>query len=407
MAQQQSSSIGDLQKTSEATKNPLAAFSHFMDRFKPQLALALPKHLTPDRMARLTLTAFSSSPQLQNCEHRTIAASIMTAGQLGLEPGVNGQGYLVPYGRTCTFVPGWKGLVDLVARSGRGTVFTGVIFRDQDYTFTDGARRDLVIHNETDLDAPEDITHAYAIGWVRDAAMPIIELWRVSKIEKHRDKYNKVGRKHYSYRDWEMYARKVPLLQVLKYMPCSIEVSNALAVSHAAESGRGVNIEQGIVIDMDTGRPVEEIDRETGEVMQRAAGSAGQSTRTTQSDTSPAKAQAEAGNPAQGAAAAAPASQAEPAGGQQGELPGADEDPGLDPAAVEHQLVNAKTLDVLDLASDSIDGVNDLEIRARLHQVYQERRIAMARQAEQHAQAQQQQQQRPAGRTGRRMAAPE
>ena len=141
-----------------------------------------------------------------------------------------------------------------------------MIFRDQEYTFTDGARRDLVIHNETDLDAPEDITHAYAIGWVRDAAMPIIELWRVSKIEKHRDKYNKVGRKHYSFRDWEMYARKVPLLQVLKYMPCSIEVSNALAVSHAAEAGRGVNIEQGVVIDMDTGRPVD-VDPDTGEVV--------------------------------------------------------------------------------------------------------------------------------------------
>ncbi|MGE8688590.1 MAG: recombinase RecT [Achromobacter sp.] len=405
MTQQQSSSIGDLQKTGEPTKNPLAAFSHFMDRFKPQLALALPKHLTPDRMARLTLTAFSSSPQLQNCDHRSIAASIMTAGQLGLEPGVNGQGFLVPYGRTCTFVPGWKGLVDLVARSGRGTVFTGVIFRDQDYTFTDGARRDLVIHNETDLDAPEDITHAYAIGWVRDAAMPIIELWRVSKIQKHRDKYNKVGRKHYSYRDWEMYARKVPLLQVIKYMPCSIEVANALAVSHAAEAGRGVNIEQGIVIDMDTGRPVEEVDQETGEVMQQPAGSAGRSTRTTQSDTSSAKAQAEAGDLAQGAAAATPASQA-----QQADQQGADA--GLDPAKVEHQILNAKSLDVLDLAADSIDGVADLGERSRLHQVYQERRLAMTRPqqpAQQDLQSQQevQAQQRPAGTTRRRMAAPE
>lgn len=406
MAQHQSSSIGDLQKTSEPTKNPLAGFSHFMDRFKPQLALALPKHLTADRMARLALTAFSSSPQLQKCDQRTIAASIMTAGQLGLEPGVNGQGYLIPYGQTCTFVPGWKGLVDLVARSGRGTVFTGVIFRDQEYTFTDGARRDLIIHNETDLDAPEDITHAYAIGWVRDAAMPIIELWRVSKIEKHRDKYNKVGRKHYSYRDWEMYARKVPLLQVLKYMPCSIEVSNALAVSHAAESGRGVNIEQGIVIDMDTGRPVEEIDRETGEVMRQADEGARQSPRSAQSDTTPAKAQAEAGNPAQGAASAAPASQTEPAGAQQPQQTGAGaEDAGLDPAAVEHQIVNAKTLDVLDLASDSIDGVNDLGVRARLHQIYQERRATMVA-AQQQAEAQQQQQ-RPAGTSRRRMAAPE
>ncbi len=195
-----------------------------------------------------------------------VAASIMTAGQLGLEPGVNGAGFLVPYKTTCTFVPGWKGLVDLVARSGRGTVFTGVIFKDQEYTFIDGARRDLIIHNETDLDDPADITHAYAIGWVKDAAMPVIELWRISKIEKHRDKYNKVGKNHYSYRDWEMYCRKVPLLQVLKYMPCSVEVSNAVTVSHASESGRGVTIENGIIIDTDS-HGVESIDKSTGEIV--------------------------------------------------------------------------------------------------------------------------------------------
>lgn len=231
--------------------NPVAEFSSFLDKFKPQLALALPKHMSPDRMARLALTAFSSSSNLQACTGKSIAASLMTAGQLGLEPGVNGAGFLVPYKQTCTFVPGWKGLADLVSRSGRGTVFTGVIFKDQKYTFTDGARRDLVIHNETDLDAEEDITHAYAIGWVKDATMPIIELWRVSKIRKHRDRYNKVGAKHYSFRDWEMYARKVPLLQVLKYMPCSIEVQNAIAVSNSAESGRGATIVEGIVIDME------------------------------------------------------------------------------------------------------------------------------------------------------------
>ncbi len=169
-------------------ENPIAVFSSFMDKFKPQLALALPKHLTADRMARLALTAFSTSEKLQQCDPKSIAASIMLAGQLGLEVGVNGAGFLVPYGKTCTFVPGWKGLVDLVARSGRGTVFTGVIFKDQEYTFLDGARRDLIIHNETELDGPEDITHAYAIGWVKDASMPVIELWRVSKLEKHRDK---------------------------------------------------------------------------------------------------------------------------------------------------------------------------------------------------------------------------
>lgn len=248
--------------------SPVAAFSTFMDKIKPQLALALPKHLTADRMARLALTAFSTSPKLQECDPMSIAASIMTAGQLGLEPGVNGAGDLVPYGRTCTFVPGWKGLVDLVSRSGRGTVFTGVIFKDQQYTFTDGARRDLIIHDESDLDAPEDITHAYAIGWVKDASMPIIELWSVGKINKHRDKYNKVGKMHYSHRYWEMYCRKVPLLQVLKYMPCSVEMSNAIAVSNASEAGRGATIENGIVMDAHDqfGHNAEAVDTSTGEI---------------------------------------------------------------------------------------------------------------------------------------------
>ncbi len=244
-------------------ENPVKAFSSFLDRLKPQMALALPKHLTADRMTRLALTAFSTSEALQRCTTKSIAASIMTAGQLGLEPGVNGAGFLVPYGTTCTFVPGWKGLVDLVSRSGRGTVFTGVIFKDQEYTFIDGAKRDLIIHNETDLDDPADITHAYAIGWVKDATMPIIELWRVSKIKKHRDKYNKQGTKHYSYRDWEMYARKVPLLQVIKYMPCSIEVANAVALSEAADRGRGAVIEGGLVVEEDA---PEGVDKQTGEI---------------------------------------------------------------------------------------------------------------------------------------------
>lgn len=257
-------SANQLRQATGQQQNPVSQLSTFMDKIKPQLGLALPKHLNADRMARLALTAFSTTPALQKCTHKSIAASIMVAGQLGLEPGVNGAGYLIPYKDTCTFVPGWKGLVDLVSRSGRGTVFTGVIFKDQKYTFTDGARRDLVIHNETELNDPEDITHAYAIGWVNGAAMPVIELWTVAKIKKHRDKYNKQGTRHYSFRDWEMYARKVPLLQVIKYMPTSVEMANALVVSHAAEEGRGVTIDvDGVVIE---DREDEKVDTTTGEI---------------------------------------------------------------------------------------------------------------------------------------------
>jgi recombination protein RecT len=215
----------------------------FMQKNREQLRVALPKHLNPDRFIRLTLTCLSQNPDLRKCTLRSLFGEVVKAAQMGLEIGVQGQGYLVPYFNTrsgqheAQFIPGWQGLVDLVNRSGNGTVYTGVIYRDQEYTFADGARRELLIHNETDLEDPSDITHAYAVGWVKGAAMPIIELWRVSKIEKHRDRYNKVGKRHYSFANWEMYARKIPLLQVIKYMPKSIELQRALAQDTAAETG--------------------------------------------------------------------------------------------------------------------------------------------------------------------------
>lgn len=241
---------------------PAKQFSDFLSRLKPQMALALPKHMSPDRMARLALTAFSSNAEMQKCEFRTIASSLMTAGAMGLEPGVNGAGYLIPYKGTCTFVPGWKGLVDLVSRSGRATVWTGAVFDGDDFDFGLGDRP-FVRHRPGDETDPSKLTHVYAVGRSNGSDYPVIEVWSMRKVWKHRDGLNKQGSKHYSYRFPEMYARKVPLLQVLKYMPTSIEVANAIAVAEAAESGRGAVIE-GNFVTLSDDAPAG-VDPETGE----------------------------------------------------------------------------------------------------------------------------------------------
>lgn len=250
-------------------ENPIASFSNFLDKFKPQMALALPKHLTADRMARLALTAFSSTPKLQACDPKTIIASIMTSATLGLEIGVDGQGFLVPYGKSCQFVPGWKGLVDLVSRSGRATVWTGAVFEGDEFDYALGDAP-YIRHRPGEENDPDLLTHVYAVGRVNGSQYPVIEVWTVGKVRKHRDKYNKVGGSHYSFRDWEMYARKVPLLQVLKYMPKSIELANALAISNAADAGNHAVIDGNFVTvtDADTGA---RIDPSTGEVLDQGA----------------------------------------------------------------------------------------------------------------------------------------
>ncbi len=263
--------------TGQVAQSPIVKFSSFMDKLKPQMALALPRHMSADRMTRLALTAFSTTPALQECTAQSIAASIMTAAQLGLEPGINGQGYLIPYKKTCTFVPGWKGLVDLVARSGRATVWTGAVRAGDDFEYQLGDAP-FCRHRPGDADEDERFTHVYAIGRVRDASMAVIEVWTRAKVEKHLKRYNKVGDRHYAKdgeNNLEMYARKVALLQVLKYMPASIELANAIAVSNASEDGKGVVLEGDFVHVQD----IESVDKETGEITparaSAAAGAAG------------------------------------------------------------------------------------------------------------------------------------
>lgn len=250
----------------EKPESNVAKFAAFMDKLKPQMALALPKHMNADRMTRLALTAFSTTPALQQCTPQSIAASIMTAAQLGLEPGISGQGYLIPYKTTCTFVPGWKGLVDLVARSGRATVWTGAVREGDDFEYQLGDAP-FCRHRPGDNDDDQPFTHVYAIGRVKDSPMAVVEVWSRARVKKHLSRYNKVGNRHYALTDennLEMYARKVALLQVLKYMPASIELANAITVSHAVEEGKGVVLE-GDFVHLQEAQP-ERVDQETGEI---------------------------------------------------------------------------------------------------------------------------------------------
>ncbi|MDO5654485.1 MAG: recombinase RecT, partial [Brachymonas sp.] len=100
-----------------------------IEAFKGQIAAALPAHLSADRMARVALTAMRQNPALLDCDPTSVFASVLLAAQLGLEIGVDGQAYLVPYKGKCTFVPGWKGYVEMVNRAGRASIWTGAVFK--------------------------------------------------------------------------------------------------------------------------------------------------------------------------------------------------------------------------------------------------------------------------------------
>lgn len=233
----------------------------FLETGKGAIAAALPRHLNPDRMLRLALTAFSTTPALRQCTGQSILASIVVASQLGLEPGVVGQGYLIPYKQTCTFVPGWSGLVGLLNNTGRATAWTGAVFDGDEFDYQLGAHPNLTHRPGPNFGDPDALQWVYACGKVNGSEQPVIEAWPIARVWKHRDKNNKVGNAHYSFKHPEMYARKVVLLQVLKYMPRSIELNNAIVAADSAEMNIPVKVEGGIIepqpgdIDVETSEP--------------------------------------------------------------------------------------------------------------------------------------------------------
>lgn len=212
-------------------------FPAMLKNYLPEIQRALPKHLNGDRMARIALTAFRRSPKLGECDPRSVFAAVIQASQLGLEPDTLGRAFLVPYKGECQFVPGWKGLVDLLNRSGEASAWTGAVFEGDEFDYALGDSP-YVKHKPMGESDPAKITHVYAVGRVKNSDYAIIEVWPIARVTKHRDRYNKVGTKHYSYGQWEMYARKVVLLQVLKYLPASAELQQAITLNDAAEIGQ-------------------------------------------------------------------------------------------------------------------------------------------------------------------------
>lgn len=220
----------------------VATLTDAIKKMIPQFKLALPAHLPPERLARIALTELRKNPALSRCTVPSVLGSLMQAATLGLEPGVLGQAYLIPYRNECQLVPGWQGIVDLVSRAGRAAVWTGAVYEGDLFEYQLGSEP-FVRHQPQGEDAPDKLTHVYAVGSINGVQGRIVEVWPVKKITRHRDRFNKVGQRHYSYEHFEMYGRKVALLQVLKYIPKSIELVKVIQIEHGLSTGEPVDLD--------------------------------------------------------------------------------------------------------------------------------------------------------------------
>ena len=99
-------------------KEPKTVKEHLAsDAFHLKLSSALPKHLTPERFAGVALNQINTNPALLKCTQESLFKCLLQLGQIGLEPDGR-RAHLVPYGKECTLLIDYKGLVELALRNG-------------------------------------------------------------------------------------------------------------------------------------------------------------------------------------------------------------------------------------------------------------------------------------------------
>jgi recombination protein RecT len=205
-----------------------------LDQIKPQMALALPRHITADRMARVVMSQIQLNPKLLDCDKTSLLSSVMTAAQLGLEPdGVLGHGYLVPFAGKCQFIPGYRGYIKLARQSGEvSDLYAMDVRKNDDFKVTDGLNRNLE-HVRAEGDRGPVIgfyaVAKYVNGGFDFKYMPVEEVnairdttqgWKAFKAGKIKEtpwdgNYNAMG-------------MKTVIRQLAKYLPLSVQKAAAL-----------------------------------------------------------------------------------------------------------------------------------------------------------------------------------
>lgn len=234
-----------------AAKEAPKTIHGFLETYKGEIARALPKHMTADRMARIALTEFRKTPGLMKCDPATLFGAVIQCAQLGLEPGgAMGHAYLIPFENRkknvteVQFIVGYRGMIDLARRSGQIVSLNArAVHANDHFSYRYGLEE--TIEHVPAAGPRGELTHVYAVAKLKDGGVQFEVLAR-SEIEEIRNGsqgYKMAKRYDRTDTPWiahfEEMAKKTAIRRLFKYLPVSIEIQRAVGLDEAADAGIG------------------------------------------------------------------------------------------------------------------------------------------------------------------------
>lgn len=214
-----------------------------LTKMEGQMRMALPNHITPEKVQRVIFTELQKNPSILKCTKNSILTSVMEACQLGLVPNsVQGLAYLIPYGNRCQLITGYKGLISLALQSGRLASIWGRIVREGDHFEYEEGSNPYIKHKPiVTSDAGETagkIKGAYAVAKMKNDESTQFEFLSLLDIERIKSKSARGGKSGPWKDDYEQMAKKTAVRQLLKWLPLESEkVEWAAGKKEGAGSG--------------------------------------------------------------------------------------------------------------------------------------------------------------------------
>lgn len=220
-------------------KSKAEGLKSLLDALRPNMAAVLPKHLTPERLIKVVMTAAIKSPNLYECTRESIMQSVMLSAQLGLDcGGALGSAYLVPYGKVCQLIIGYRGMIDLARRSGQiESISARAVFDGDTFQFEYGLSDTLRHIPMVDPD-PKKLTHVYCVAHFKDGGHHI-EVMTRKEVDAIRNRSKASGSGPWV-SDYVEMAKKTVIRRAFKYLPMSVEMQTTLSEMQETAVGKDV-----------------------------------------------------------------------------------------------------------------------------------------------------------------------
>lgn len=229
----------------QAAKNPTTLLGMIRQpNFQKQMALAMPKSMTPDRLTRIVMTECRKTPALLKCAPESFYGAVLQCAALGLEPGsALGHCYLLPFGNgkdkqgrpSAQLIIGYRGMIDLARRSGQIISLQAYCVHEQDtFNYKLGLDPDIE-HIPASVADRGKVTHVYAVAKLKGGGVQF-EVMSRAEIEKVRTS-SKAGNSGPWSSHWEEMAKKTVIRRLFKYLPVSIEAVRAVEIDEKTDRG--------------------------------------------------------------------------------------------------------------------------------------------------------------------------